>query len=253
MAGERGARGDVRQRRAIQKLSNDALGVIGSVIGPGLFINTSTEEIQVEAADSSILVSSSGISARLKTGGAILLDSVLGLYAQSMVASGAGHLAGIVPDPGSSAGTTKYLREDATWVNAVSTVSIVTANGVSGTVATATSTPAITLTLGAITPSSIICSGDIKCGTVGGGLYVKEGTNATAGVATLSGGTIVVSTTKVTANSRIHLTVNGAGVLANLGTIYEDSSVRSAGVSFTISSSNILSNATVAWVIIEPA
>jgi hypothetical protein len=32
-----------------------------------------------------------------------------------MVASGGSHRAGIVPDPGSSAGTNKYLREDATW------------------------------------------------------------------------------------------------------------------------------------------
>lgn len=30
-------------------------------------------------------------------------------------ASGASHSAGIVPDPGSTAGTTKFLREDATW------------------------------------------------------------------------------------------------------------------------------------------
>lgn len=36
----------------------------------------------------------------------------------------------------------------------VTSVSVVTANGVSGTVATATTTPAITLTLGAITPTS---------------------------------------------------------------------------------------------------
>jgi len=31
------------------------------------------------------------------------------------VASGVGHAAGIVPDPGAVAGTTKFLREDATW------------------------------------------------------------------------------------------------------------------------------------------
>ena len=37
----------------------------------------------------------------------------------------------------------------------VTSVSVVTANGVSGTVATATTTPAITLTLGAITPTTI--------------------------------------------------------------------------------------------------
>lgn len=41
----------------------------------------------------------------------------------------------------------------------VSSVSVTTANGVSGTVATPTTTPAITLTLGAITPSAIQVSG----------------------------------------------------------------------------------------------
>lgn len=43
----------------------------------------------------------------------------------------------------------------------VTTLSVVTANGVSGTVATATTTPAITVTLGAITPSSVTVSGVI--------------------------------------------------------------------------------------------
>jgi hypothetical protein len=32
-----------------------------------------------------------------------------------MIASGASHAAGAVPDPGSTAGTTKFLREDGTW------------------------------------------------------------------------------------------------------------------------------------------
>ena len=41
----------------------------------------------------------------------------------------------------------------------VTSVSVVTENGVSGTVATATTTPAITLTLGAITPSAVQISG----------------------------------------------------------------------------------------------
>jgi hypothetical protein len=34
----------------------------------------------------------------------------------TFVASGASHAVGYVPDPGSSAGTTRFLREDATWV-----------------------------------------------------------------------------------------------------------------------------------------
>jgi hypothetical protein len=41
----------------------------------------------------------------------------------------------------------------------VTSVSVTTANGVSGSVATATTTPAITLTLGAITPSSVSATG----------------------------------------------------------------------------------------------
>lgn len=48
----------------------------------------------------------------------------------------------------------------------VTSVSVTTANGVSGSVATATTTPAITLTLGAITPSSVTASGAIQSGTV---------------------------------------------------------------------------------------
>jgi hypothetical protein len=45
----------------------------------------------------------------------------------------------------------------------VTTLSIVTANGISGSVANATTTPAITVTLGAITPSSVTVSGVITC------------------------------------------------------------------------------------------
>jgi hypothetical protein len=43
----------------------------------------------------------------------------------------------------------------------VTSISVVTANGVSGSVATSTTTPAITVTLGAITPSSVTVSGVI--------------------------------------------------------------------------------------------
>src|SRR3990167_7448131 len=65
-----------------------------------------------------------------------------------------------------AAGTSGYVLQtqgsgaNPTWGDGgsgtVTSVSVVTANGVSGTVATSTTTPAITLTLGAITPSSLI-------------------------------------------------------------------------------------------------
>lgn len=50
----------------------------------------------------------------------------------------------------------------------VTSVSLVTANGVSGSVATATTTPAITLTLGAITPTSVAASGTVTGSNLSG-------------------------------------------------------------------------------------
>lgn len=93
-------------------------------------------------------------------------------------------------------------------------------------------------------------TGNLKLGTAGNGIYVKEGTNATSGVATLSAGTVTVSTTKVTANSRIYLTGQG-GTITNLGSY--SITARTAGTSFVISSSNVLDTNTVGWLIIEGA
>lgn len=50
----------------------------------------------------------------------------------------------------------------------VTDVSVVTANGVSGSVATSTTTPAITLTLGAITPSSVAAVGTVTGSNLSG-------------------------------------------------------------------------------------
>lgn len=97
---------------------------------------------------------------------------------------------------------------------------------------------------------NVYVGGNIACDIAGCEILIKEGTNATMGTATLSAGTVVVSTTKVTANSRIFLTVDG-GTLTNLGTPYV--SARTAGTSFTVSSTNVLDASNVAWVIFDPA
>lgn len=76
--------------------------------------------------------------------------------------------------------------------------------------------------------------------------------NPTHGLATLIGGTVTVNCATVTAGSMIFLSVNGAGVLANLGTIYEDQPTRVPGASFVIKSTNAISTAVVAWQIMEP-
>lgn len=104
--------------------------------------------------------------------------------------------------------------------------------------------------VGTTTPSKHLdVAGDIAISTVGSGLYIKEGANATMGRSVLVGGTVTVSTTKVTAASEIFLTTNVPGGV--VGFIYV--SARNAGVDFTITSLSALDTSTVSWVIVEPS
>jgi hypothetical protein len=95
-----------------------------------------------------------------------------------------------------------------------------------------------------------LTTADLRIATIGRGLQVAEGSNAKMGLATLVAGTVTVSTTAVTANSRIYLTGQGdtAGTEGWLRV-----SARSAGTSFTITSSSGTDTSTVAWMIVEPA
>lgn len=97
--------------------------------------------------------------------------------------------------------------------------------------------------------NALDASGNLVAATAGLGLKVKEGADATLGLATLVAGTVTVSTTKVTANSRIFLTAQDSG--SAQGDLWI--SARTAATSFTISSSNAGDDRTVAWLIVEPA
>lgn len=78
--------------------------------------------------------------------------------------------------------TTRFLNGGTgSWETAVTNVSVVTANGISGSVATSTTTPAITLTLGAITPTSV--NGVVLSGTATPTLSVT-GTTSVSGTNT---------------------------------------------------------------------
>lgn len=90
---------------------------------------------------------------------------------------------------------------------------------------------------------------DLAVTLAGKGLRVKEGSNAKQGVSTLVAGTVVVSNTSVTANSRIFLTINTPGGTPG----WLQVSARTAGTSFTILSSNAADTSVVAWQIFEPA
>ena len=94
-----------------------------------------------------------------------------------------------------------------------------------------------------------LSEGQVALQTVGKGISIKEGTNAKMGVSTMVGGTVVVSTTAVTASSRIMLTPQNTSGGAGSVSV----SARTAGTSFTISSTNALDTRDVAWVIFEPS
>jgi hypothetical protein len=91
--------------------------------------------------------------------------------------------------------------------------------------------------------------GNLLVQQAGKGLRVKEGSNAKQGTATLSAGSVTVSNTSVTANSRIFLTSQSDGGTPGFLRV----SARSAGTNFTITSSSGSDTSTVAYQIFEPA
>lgn len=91
--------------------------------------------------------------------------------------------------------------------------------------------------------------GPISSNSIGSGYSTAEGANAKQGIAVLSGGTVIVSNTSVTANSRIFLTTNIPG--GTPGAVYI--SARTAGISFTITSTSVIDASTVAFEIFEPS
>ena len=108
-----------------------------------------------------------------------------------------------------------------------------------------------TITAGALATTAggvNVAGGSVDVQTAGQGLKVAEGANAKQGLATLVAGTVTVATTAVTANSRILLTVQT--VAGTQGTVTV--TARTAGTSFTITSTNAADTSTVAWEIIEP-
>lgn len=80
----------------------------------------------------------------------------------------------------------------------VTTLSVVNANGISGSVANPTTTPAITLTLGAITPSSVNASGTVLGSNLSG---TNTGDQIGGTGINLTGNSFALTNTAVSANS----------------------------------------------------
>jgi hypothetical protein len=91
--------------------------------------------------------------------------------------------------------------------------------------------------------------GTLALETAGSGITVKEGSNAKQGTVALVGGSAVVANTSVTASSRIFLTSQADGGTPGWLRV----SARTAGTSFTITSSSGTDTSTVAYEIFEPS
>tara|TARA_R110000824_G_scaffold266240_1_gene455245 strand:+ start:225 stop:902 length:678 start_codon:yes stop_codon:yes gene_type:complete len=131
-----------------------------------------------------------------------------------------------------------WIQISGSSVGTVTDMSVVTANGISGTVATGSTTPAVTLALGAITPTTIVATGAIS-GTNLSGTNTGDQTTITgnAGTATKAtnlaaglGGQVpyqsAANTTAMLANGSVGQVLTSAGttvapywstILANSG------------------------------------
>lgn len=192
----------------------------GNVTGP---VGSTTGNIPLFNNTTGTLLSDSGVpSARLATFGA----------------SGAGHSAGTVPDPGVTSGTTKYLREDSTWQvppggspptgtgfphitggsqdAAARAVDVSTAD-VTGTLAAARF-PALT---GDVTTTAGSVATTIGSGKVTNSMLAQASANTIKGNNTGAVGTVVDMTT---AQAKTLLAISNADV-SGLGTLATASSV----------------------------
>ena len=128
--------------------ANQTITLSGDVSGSGTTAITTT--IGANKVTNSMLsqVATATFKGRT-TAGTGNVEDLTSTQATALLNQFTSTLQGLVPASGG--GTTNFLRADGTWVapsggGTVTTVSVVSANGFAGTVATATSTPAITLT-----------------------------------------------------------------------------------------------------------
>jgi len=131
-------------------------------------------------------------------------------------ALGVSSLDGVTPTPFKVNPVTGRLLTDVSGGGSgtVTDVSVVTANGVSGSVATSTTTPAITLTLGNITPSGVLVSG-----LTASEMVITDGSKnlTSAAVATYPSLTELTYVKGVTSSIQTQLNAKGVGDMTLAG------------------------------------
>jgi hypothetical protein len=126
------------------------------------------------------------------------------------------------------------INKPVVGTGSVTNVSVVTANGISGVVANPTTTPAITLSLGNITPTGIIATGAIS-GSNLSGINTGDQLIALTGDVTGSGtGSFVATLSTVNLSPGVYgddhfvptITVNNKGLVTSITTQHVDTTVR---------------------------
>jgi hypothetical protein len=181
------------------KVSGGLITGDGTVSSPAIRFATSPNTGIYSPSSNAIVIGTTGVERlRFSNTGVFTLNG--------LNSSGANRLLTI-----SSGGIVTTSSLDPANVGTVTSVSVTTANGVSGTVANPTTTPAISITLGAITPTSVAASGTITGSNLSGS---SSGTNTGDQTITLTGdvtGTGTGSFATTIANNA----VNSAKVLDN--------------------------------------
>jgi len=151
--------------------------------------------------------------------------------------------------PSQAGASGKVLQSDGTNTSfvaaggsgTVTSVSVTTANGVSGTVATSTTTPAISVTLGAITPTSVnsvIVSGSSTPTLAVTGTTSVSGANTGDQTITLTGGVTGSGTGSFAAT--VVTNANLTGVITSVGNATSIASQTGTGTKFVVDTSPIL-------------
>lgn len=155
------------------------------------------------------------------TAGTWTATPIAGAYQVAMVGdTGTGGTQGAVPAPAAGdAAANKYLKADGTWSpvlntgGTVTSVSVVSASGVSGTVSNPTTTPAITVVLGNIVPASVNAVG-LVLGSNLQGTNTGDQTITLTGDVTGSGGGSFSATIAAGAVTNAKI-ASGAGIDVN--------------------------------------
>ncbi len=97
--------------------------------------------------------------------------------------------------------------------------------------------------------NTTLTNNNLAIATAGKGLVIKGGANSRIGTATLVAGTVTISNTTITANTRIFVTVQSLGTVTTMKAVGVTAKVN--GTSFTITSADNTDTSVVAWQLIE--